>query len=59
MGERQKIIVRQFGRYDFEDGGYLQILIGGDVETEAAISMIETLIGLKRNELSSLDGDGR
>lgn len=43
---------RQLGRYDFEGGGYVQIIAGGEVDTEAALDMIQTLLELKRKELS-------
>jgi hypothetical protein len=42
---------RQIGRYDFEGGGYVQILAGGVVDTETALDMLETLVGLKRKEI--------
>lgn len=42
---------RPIGRYDFEDGSYVRIIAGGDVDTEAALDMVETLIDLKRKEL--------
>lgn len=45
---------RSLGRYDFEGGGFIQILSGGEIETEAALDMAETLIRLKRAEIESL-----
>lgn len=44
---------RQLGRYDFEGGGFVQMLAAGDVDTESALNMLETLINLKRAELKS------
>lgn len=42
---------RPIGRYDFEGGGYVRIVARGEIETEEALDMIETLISLKRKEL--------
>lgn len=42
---------RSIGRYDFEGGGYVRILAAGNIETEEALDMVETLITLKRREL--------
>ncbi len=44
---------RQLGRYDFEGGAFVQILAGGNIDTEAALDMIETLLKLKRAELKA------
>ena len=44
---------RNLGRYDFEGGGFVQIVTGGDVDTEHALSMIQTLLDLKRNEINA------
>lgn len=43
---------RPIGRYDYEDGSYIKIVAGGDVDTETALEMVETLIDLKRKELA-------
>lgn len=43
---------RSLGRYDFEDGGYVRLAISGEMDTEAALDMIETLVELKRKELA-------
>ena len=43
---------RPIGRYDYEDGSYIKIVAAGDVDTEAALEMVETLIALKRTELA-------
>jgi hypothetical protein len=43
---------RLIGRYDYEDGSYIKIVAAGDIDTEAALEMVETLIELKRKELS-------
>jgi hypothetical protein len=43
---------RPIGRYDYEDGSYIKIVASGDVDTEAALEMVETLIALKRKELA-------
>lgn len=37
--------------YPFEDGSYVRLVAGGDVSTESALEMAETLIALKRREL--------
>lgn len=42
---------RAIGRYDFEGGGYIRILTGGDIATEEALDMAETIIDLKRKEI--------
>jgi hypothetical protein len=42
---------RPIGRYDYEDGSYVRIVAGGDLDTEEALEMVETLIALKRAEL--------
>jgi hypothetical protein len=42
---------RPIGRYDYEDGSYIKIVASGDVDTETALEMVETLIALKRREL--------
>lgn len=42
---------RTIGRYDFEGGGYIHILKGGDIDTEEALDMAETIIQLKRREI--------
>jgi hypothetical protein len=43
---------RPIGRWDFEGGGHVRIVVGGDVDTESALEMAETLIKLKRQELN-------
>lgn len=43
---------RPIGRYDFEGGSYVRIVVGGDLDTESALDMAETLIKLKRQELA-------
>lgn len=45
---------RSIGRYDFEGGGSLVISVSGNVATEKALKMAETLIKLKREELTAL-----
>jgi hypothetical protein len=42
---------RPIGRYDFEGGAYVRIAAFGDIDTEEALDMVETLIQLKRKEL--------
>lgn len=49
---------RPIGRYDYEDGSYVRILAGGDIDTEAALEMVETLISLKRKELARRKSTG-
>jgi len=43
---------RPIGRYDFEDGSYVRISAGGDLDTETALDMVETLVQLKRAEIT-------
>jgi hypothetical protein len=43
---------RSLGRYDFEGGGFVRITAGGNIDTEAALEMAETLITLKRKEIA-------
>lgn len=43
---------RPIGRYDFEGGAYVRIVVGGDMDTESVLDMAETLIDLKRKELA-------
>jgi hypothetical protein len=47
---------RSIARYDFEGGGYIRILTGGDVPTEEALDMAETIIELKRREIRRRKG---
>ena len=42
---------RSIGRYDFEGGGYIRILTGGNIATEEALDMAETIIEIKRKEI--------
>jgi hypothetical protein len=42
---------RPIGRYDYEDGSYIRIMAHGEIDTEEALEMVETLIALKRKEL--------
>jgi hypothetical protein len=42
---------RSMGRYDYEGGAYVRIAASGDINTEEALDMVETLIKLKRAEL--------
>jgi len=43
---------RQLGRWDFEDGGYVKIVASPEVDTEEALDMVQTLMELRRKELS-------
>lgn len=43
---------RQLGRWDFEDGGYVEIRATPGVDTEDALDMVQTLIDLRRKELA-------
>ena len=43
---------RQIGRYDFEGGAYVRVSAGGEIDTDAALDMVQTLIDLKRRELA-------
>ena len=43
--------VRQIGRYDFEDGGFVKIVASPEIETEEALAMVETIVELKRKEI--------
>lgn len=42
---------REIGKYNFEEGGFVQILAGGTVDIEEVLDMVETLVHLKRKEL--------
>lgn len=42
---------RPIGRYDFEGGAYVRIAASGEIDTETALDMVQTLIDLKRKEL--------
>jgi hypothetical protein len=44
--------VRCAGEWRFEGGGFVSILIGGDVSTEDALKMVDTMVALKREELA-------
>lgn len=48
-------VERYLGQYHFEGGGSLRIVVDGEVDTEKALSMAETLINMKRVELQSRD----
>jgi hypothetical protein len=43
---------RPIGRYDFEGGAYVRIAAYGEIDTEAALEMVQTLIDLKRAEIA-------
>lgn len=42
---------RLLARYDFEGGGHVEVRVTGEVDTDSALDMVETLIQLKRKEL--------
>jgi hypothetical protein len=42
---------RQIGRYDFEEGGFVKITASPEIDTEEALSMVETIVQLKRKEI--------
>jgi hypothetical protein len=42
---------RQIGRYDFEEGGFVKIVASPEIDTEEALSMVETIVQLKRKEI--------
>ena len=42
---------RPLARYDFEGGAYIRVVVSGDVETEYAISSLEKLLAMKREEI--------
>lgn len=44
--------VRCAGEWRFEGGGFVQILIGGEVPTAEALEMVDILVALKREELA-------
>jgi hypothetical protein len=46
---------RSLGIWEFEGGAFVQIVVGGDVATAEALDMVETLVALKRKELSAVD----
>ena len=43
---------RQIGRYDFEGGAFVRITTSGDIDTEEALDMAQTIIDLKRKEIA-------
>lgn len=45
---------RSLGRWDFETGGYVQILVDASVDTEEALDMVATLVEMKRKEVERL-----
>jgi len=42
---------RQIGQYNFEDGGFVRIVATPEIDTEEALSMVETIVDLKRKEI--------
>jgi hypothetical protein len=50
---------RSIGRYDFEGGAFVRIAASPDLDTETALDMVETLIGLKRKELERKKAAGK
>jgi hypothetical protein len=44
---------RELCPYNFEGGGYVKVVVGGGIDTEAALDMIEIQIKLKRAELKA------
>jgi hypothetical protein len=44
---------RELCPYNFEGGGYVKIIVGGEIDTDAALDMIETQIKIKRAELKA------
>jgi hypothetical protein len=44
---------RQLASYQFEGGGYVRIIAGGDVDTGTALTMAESLLKLKGEEIKS------
>jgi hypothetical protein len=44
---------RELCPYNFEGGGFVKLVVGGNIDTETALDMIETQIKLKRNELKA------
>jgi hypothetical protein len=46
--------VRCIGEWRFEDGGFVNILVGGQVLTEIAIEWVEKLLEIKKQELEAL-----
>lgn len=44
--------VRCAGEWRFEGGGFVSILIGGDISTEDALEMVDIMVALKREELA-------
>lgn len=52
-GQHVQGLGRQLGRYDFEGGAFVQMLAGGNIDTETALNMIETLLKMKRDELKA------
>lgn len=48
--------VRCLGEWRFEGGGFVQILVGGEVKTEVALQYVETIVDWKRDELARIAG---
>lgn len=49
---------RPLARYDFEGGGHIRIMVGGNIETTEALDMVETLLALKRKEIERRKATG-
>jgi hypothetical protein len=47
--------VRCIGEWRFEGGGFVSILVGGEVPTATAIEWIERLLEVKKTELANLN----
>jgi hypothetical protein len=43
---------RQIARYDFEGGGFVEVVFSSDIDIEEALETIETMIRLKRAEIA-------
>lgn len=46
--------VRCIGEWRFEENGFVQILVGGNVPTDKAIQYAEMMLSLKKDELQKL-----
>lgn len=44
---------RELVRYNFEGGGFIQVVAGGDIDTAEALDMLDTLVKLKRSEIAT------
>jgi hypothetical protein len=49
---------RHLGQYNFEGGGFVEIVVTGNVNTEEALDMVSVLVDLKRSEITKIKAAG-